>query len=324
MVDEFAEMLVARPELLDVFTAIGRLGRSLGIHLLLATQRLEEGRLRGLESHLSYRIGLRTFSGAESRAVLGVPDAAELPPVPGTGLLRTGPGDPVRFRAAYVSGPVTATAAAPPAIRPLDGGERAVPPAAPRPAGGRDSRSVLDLVVAGLAGHGAPARPVWLPPLEGPDAVGDLLGPVAADPRLGLVAAAYRPDPLRLPIGVVDRPREQRRDPLVVDLDGAGGHVAVVGAPRSGRTTLLQTVVAGLALTHTPREAQVLVVDLAGGGLAPLAGLPHVAACATRAEPDVVRRVVAHLADLLDRREAWWRDHGITDVAGLPQATASG
>ena len=58
---------------------IGRLGRSLGVHLLLASQRLDEGRLRGLDSHLSYRIGLRTFSAAESRAVLGVPDAYELP-----------------------------------------------------------------------------------------------------------------------------------------------------------------------------------------------------------------------------------------------------
>ena len=58
VVDEFSELLAARPELIDLFVAIGRLGRSLGLHLLLASQRLDEGRLRGLESHLSYRIGL--------------------------------------------------------------------------------------------------------------------------------------------------------------------------------------------------------------------------------------------------------------------------
>ena len=67
VVDEFSEMLTAKPEFIDLFVAIGRLGRSLGLHLLLASQRLEEGRLRGLESHLSYRVGLRTFS-ARSRA----------------------------------------------------------------------------------------------------------------------------------------------------------------------------------------------------------------------------------------------------------------
>ena len=62
VLDEFSELLSAKPEFIDLFVMIGRLGRSLGIHLLLASQRLEEGRLRGLDSHLSYRVGLRTFS----------------------------------------------------------------------------------------------------------------------------------------------------------------------------------------------------------------------------------------------------------------------
>src|SRR6185369_15614639 len=82
IVDEFSELLSARPDFIEMFVQIGRVGRSLGIHLLLASQRLEEGRLRGLETHLSYRIGLRTFSGVESRAVLGVPDAYHLPRSP--------------------------------------------------------------------------------------------------------------------------------------------------------------------------------------------------------------------------------------------------
>ena len=93
VVDEFSEMLAAKPEFIDLFVAIGRLGRSLGLHLLLASQRLEEGRLRGLESHLSYRVGLRTFCAQESRAVLGVPDAYELPPDPRPGLPQARPDD---------------------------------------------------------------------------------------------------------------------------------------------------------------------------------------------------------------------------------------
>ncbi|WP_243841385.1 FtsK/SpoIIIE domain-containing protein [Mycobacterium sp. DL592] len=56
VVDEFAELLHRQPEFADLFAMIGRVGRSLGVHLLLASQRLDEGRLRGLESHLSYRI----------------------------------------------------------------------------------------------------------------------------------------------------------------------------------------------------------------------------------------------------------------------------
>ena len=62
-----------------MFVQIGRVGRSLGVHLLLASQRLEEGRLRGLETHLSYRLGLRTFSSMDSRAVPRTADSAPNP-----------------------------------------------------------------------------------------------------------------------------------------------------------------------------------------------------------------------------------------------------
>ncbi|WP_078631970.1 type VII secretion protein EccCa, partial [Streptomyces resistomycificus] len=104
VIDEFSELLTAKPDFIEMFVQIGRIGRSLGVHLLLASQRLEEGRLRGLETYLSYRIGLRTFSAAESRAAIGVPDAYELPNVPGSGILKFGTGEMVRFKAAYVSG----------------------------------------------------------------------------------------------------------------------------------------------------------------------------------------------------------------------------
>ncbi|MGH2948781.1 MAG: FtsK/SpoIIIE domain-containing protein [Solirubrobacteraceae bacterium] len=79
IVDEFAELLTARPEFIDLFVGLGRVGRSLGIHLLLSSQRLDEGRLRGLESHLRYRLCLRTYSSTESKLVLGTPDAYLLP-----------------------------------------------------------------------------------------------------------------------------------------------------------------------------------------------------------------------------------------------------
>ena len=106
VVDEFSELLAAKPDFLDLFITMGRVGRSLGVHLLLASQRLEEGRLRGLDTYLSYRIGLKTFSVAESRIVLGVPDAFELPPAPGNGYLKFDTTGLVRFKSAYVSGPV--------------------------------------------------------------------------------------------------------------------------------------------------------------------------------------------------------------------------
>ena len=105
IVDEFAELLAARPEFIDLFVGLGRVGRSLGIHLLLSSQRLDEGRLRGLESHLRYRLCLRTYSAVESKLVLGTPDAYLLPSMPGLGYLKVDTEKYVQFRAALASGP---------------------------------------------------------------------------------------------------------------------------------------------------------------------------------------------------------------------------
>src|SRR6185437_14594891 len=159
VVDEFSELLAQRPELIDLMVTIGRLGRSLGLHLLLASQRLDEGRLRGLESHLSYRIALRTFSASESRAVLGVPDAHQLPPTPGSAFLAAGTDELVRFRGAYVSGaasPVAVPGAAwPSRAYPFVVGrvpEQAPPPTPHRAAD--EGPTVLETIIAALAGQG--------------------------------------------------------------------------------------------------------------------------------------------------------------------------
>ena len=106
IIDEFSELLGQHPDFAELFVAVGRLGRSLGVHLLLASQRLEEGRLRGLDSHLSYRIGLKTFSASESRQVIGTADAYHLPAKPGSGYMKTDADELIRFTASYVSGPV--------------------------------------------------------------------------------------------------------------------------------------------------------------------------------------------------------------------------
>ena len=84
IVDEFAELLAARPEFIDLFVGLGRVGRSLGIHLLLSSQRLDEGRMRGLESHLRYRLCLRTLSAVESARHAGRLPAARRCPASAT------------------------------------------------------------------------------------------------------------------------------------------------------------------------------------------------------------------------------------------------
>ncbi|MFB9311427.1 type VII secretion protein EccCa [Nocardioides plantarum] len=339
VVDEFSEMLSAKPEFIDLFVAIGRLGRSLGLHLLLASQRLEEGRLRGLESHLSYRIGLRTFSSQESRAVLGVPDAYELPAVPGLGYLKPDPTTLTRFKAAYVSGPPVSGRRAVP--RDEGGHVRGILPFTisevlslePEPEPVVDvvvaptdtQESLLDVAVDHMEGRGTAAHQVWLPPLDEPDTLDQLMGDLVEDPALGLVSPRWRElGGLVVPLGTVDRPREQRRDTLTFNLSGASGHVAVVGGPRSGKSTLLRTLVASMSLTTTPLESQFFILDFGGGTFSPLASLPHVAGVGTRSEPDVVRRIAAEVQGVVDRREAYFRANGIDSIETYRTRRAQG
>jgi S-DNA-T family DNA segregation ATPase FtsK/SpoIIIE len=331
VVDEFSELLSARPDFIDNFVQIGRVGRSLGVHLLLASQRLEEGRLRGLDTHLSYRIGLRTFSDMDSRTVLGVSDAFSLPRAPGHGFLRFGDEPMARFRSAYVSGVhragqdhgrqastheplglnVYSTTYVAPAIE--EETEDTVPEAVDDDAVGE---SLLDILVDRLTGRGVPAHQVWLPPLDVPPTLDQLFGDLVQDPARGLRPAAPEyVGALRAVFGVVDRPLDQRRDPLVLDLSGSAGHVAVCGGPQSGKSTALRSMIAGLSLTHTPRDVQFYCLDFGGGSLASLRDLPHVGGVAGRQNVGAVRRTVAEVATIIADRE---RRFAELDIDGMP------
>jgi DNA segregation ATPase FtsK/SpoIIIE, S-DNA-T family len=336
VVDEFSELLSQKPDFAELFVMIGRLGRSLHIHLLLASQRLEEGKLRGLDSHLSYRIGLKTFSAGESRSVLGVPDAYHLPSVPGSAFLKCDADEPIRFNASYVSGEYVKPRATSRSGRTSHLGVRApklftatpverdpapVVPVIdeehePESSSGPTKTTLLDVVVGRLRGHGRPAHEVWLPPLDASPAVNILL------PDSTWSNPQNVNGQLRLPIGVVDRPYDQRRDLLLIDLSGASGNVAVVGGPQSGKSTAIRTLIMAAAATHTPEQLQFYCLDFGGGTLTSLTNLPHVGSVAGRMDADRIRRTVAEVTGLLRERELRFRDLGIESMRDFRQRKA--
>ncbi|MFD9318434.1 type VII secretion protein EccCa [Streptomyces sp. NPDC060053] len=338
VVDEFSELLASHREFMELFVMIGRLGRSLGVHLLLASQRLDEGRMHQLESHLSYRIGLRTFSAMESRGVLGVPDAYELPPQPGSGFLKSGVEALARFRAAYVSGPYEERGGSANQARvasqlaPWTAGwvvprqaPELEPEPEPEPQPDEGGETLLSVAVGRLLGSGPPAHQVWLPPLDLPSTLDQVLPPLTPHHDLGLTTVGW---PLRgkltVPIGIIDRPFEQLRDLLTVDLSGVGGNVAIAGGPQSGKSTLVRALLAALALTHTPREVQFYCLDFGGGTLSGLAELPHMAGVASRLDTERVGRTIAEVTTLLAAREQFFLDHGIDSMATYRRRRAAG
>lgn len=352
VVDEFSELLAARPEFIDLFVQIGRVGRSIAVHQLLASQRLEENKLRGLDTFLSYRIALRTFSPAESRTVIGVPDAYELPTPPGNGYLKFDTTGMTRFKAAYVSGPWHGTSApVAPEERPVDDvvvehkgwsppvleftADYVMPVTAPvaetpaitqAPARGiepeevdeerdEEDETLLSIAVGRLKGHGWPSHKVWLPPLDDPPTMDQLLGGLVEVDGRGLQIAdpAHR-GRLAAPFGLIDRPRQQRRDPWWIRFDGSGGNLGVVGGPQAGKSMALRAGIAGMALTHTPQEVGFYCLDFGGGSLTSMRNLVHVGSVTGRLDVDRVRRTVAEIVSLRSSRERQFAELGVDSM----------
>ncbi|MFI5881750.1 type VII secretion protein EccCa [Streptomyces sp. NPDC051554] len=333
VIDEFGELLTAKPDFIDLFLSIGRIGRSIGVHLLLSSQRIEGGKLKGLDTYLSYRLGLRTFSADESRTVLDTTDAFHLPPLPGFGYLKVDTSHYERFKAGYVSGAYSGPvrrdtedtgplALEYPAYNTL-GQEESSSPAEPQMRRRETGLTEMAVMVRQIENADTQAvRQIWLPPLPGAVALDQVAGPVEVGAR-GMQLARRR-GPLQVPLGVLDDPARQWQGQWYLDLTVAGGHAAVIGGPQSGKTTLLRTLALSLALTHTPQEVGVYGLDLVGGGLQALSGLPHVGGVAGRADRERCARTVDSVRGMLDQREELFRRHHIDSLEQLRTLRAAG
>nr|WP_267880664.1 type VII secretion protein EccCa [Nocardiopsis alba] len=349
IIDEFSELLTAHPDFAELFVAIGRIGRSIGVHLLLATQRLEAGKIRGLESHLSYRVGLRTFSEAESREAIGVGDAYHLPPEPGSGYLKVDTSVFERFKAAMVSQPYV-----PPdpeeeteedvPVLPLlsfNGLDKAmgtdsslieslvqsmrIDAKEAKKEAKEESRTTLQVTIDRIVASGAErVRPVWLPPLPELLTFDTVLEHLGEGDGLDEEGVEPEPSEVRAVLGLTDIPREQKVVPTELDFTGGEGNVILLGGPQSGKSTLFRTMITSLAWRYPPGRVAVYAIDYGGGALQAMEDLPHVAGVAGRTDPERVQRVLIDVKTQLDRRQRLFRKHRLDSPAALRQARSEG
>jgi DNA segregation ATPase FtsK/SpoIIIE, S-DNA-T family len=276
VVDEFASLVEEVPEFVPGVVGIGMRGRSLGVHVVLATQRPGGVVTADMRANVNLRICLRVTAEAESQDVVDSPDAARITPRrPGRAFVRTGHADLTCFQAARVGWPrrseqpASRSAIDPVTIRPrlvAELGRQTEAATARSDDVDTDGCTDLSLLVAATtvaarrAGLDRPRRP-WLPPL--PDLV-----TVAELP-------ASRPgSPVSLPLGLVDRPDAQSQDAFEIDLE-ATGPIAIAGGVRTGRSTALRTMAAGLSVGAGPDSVHIYALDCGNRALAPLAALPH-------------------------------------------------
>ncbi len=277
VIDEFAALSAELPGFIPSIVGVAQRGRSLGVHLVLATQRPGPAVTDDIRANTNLRIALRVQEPAESVDVVGVPVAAGFPHGrPGRAALRLGASEVVVFQSACTALPARA------ATRPVDvhplGRSRSTDAAD----GPSELARLVDACVAAAAALSLPSpRRPWLDPLPA-------LVPLAELP-LGTVALADDPD---------------HQAQLATGWNRHRGHLLLTGSRRSGRTSALASLAVDLARRHSPEALHLLVADLGAGTLAPLQQLPHVGAVVLASEPERLARLARVLERELERRLA--------------------
>ncbi len=312
VVDEFAALKDELPDFVDGMVDIAQRGRSLGIHMVLATQRPAGVISDRIRTNTNLRLALRFSDTSDSQDVIGTNDAAR-PGLPrGRAFMRAGPGTLIEFQAAHASGrTLTEGGPAPITVRELDVSGEPV-----EEAGGRDrnASSPTDLMRVVATVHElqrdlrlpSPRRP-WLEPLPAVLTKADLAPYATADQT-----------PLRVPLGLLDEPRRQRQVLTSFDLE-RDGTLLVYGATGSGKTTLLRWIGAWLAERLSPDQLHLYALDFATRGLRPLAGFPHTGAVASGDEPDRAQRVLTYLRSEIERRKTLLAALGASTLAEYNQ-----
>jgi DNA segregation ATPase FtsK/SpoIIIE, S-DNA-T family len=312
IIDEFATVKAELPEFIDALVGVAQRGRSLGVHLVLATQRPQGAISDNIRANTNLRIALRVQEKTDSTDVIDVPDAAGIPrTAPGRAYVRLGPGEVVAIQTAlstgsrqeaalapvdvapYVYGPSprSATVPSPPDLGPLAPGALADADAA------TDGDTDLSVLVGAIndafarTGHPAPRRP-WPDPLPGDVDLDELIDRVADD--------GTRRPPEFVPLGLADDPDAQTQYPM--GWSAAEGNLIVYGIGGSGTTTTLSSLALSLARLYPADDLHLYAVDFGAGELGALEPLPHVGAVILANERERQTRLIRHLRAELDRR----------------------
>lgn len=314
IIDEFATLRAELPEFVASLVSIAQRGRSLGVHLVLATQRPSGAVDANIRANTNLRVALRVQAPADSTDVVDAPVAAGIPrELPGRAFLRRGEGDLVAVQTGFLSGPLVRSAS-PFRIEPLVGDPDGRRDGVHTVGSDRDEEEapteldcVVEAVVAAASALPMPRRP-WLddlPLVVSPGEVSDLVDPETSD-----LAS--------VPFLLGDDPSNQRR--VIRSWSPARGHLAVVGVRGSGVSTTLRSVIAGLGNGRETGDGRpvapwVFVADHGGGGLADIEGWPHVGCALEPMEGARHQRLMSLLEGEFDRR----RGMSLGEVSAEPQ-----
>ncbi len=297
VIDEFAALAGEMPEFVDGVVDIAQRGRSLGIHLIMATQRPAGVIKDNLRANTNLRIALRMADESDSRDVVDDEIAASFSPtVPGRAIAKTGPGRLVPFQSAYTGAWTTQDEATVAEVRVAElrfGSGAEWEPDRPAESdshaedlGPNDQKRIVSTLVraSDLAQLPRPRRP-WLDDLS---------------PLVNLRDLANDGD-ARIPMALMDVPEKQQQEAAVF-LPDRDGSLVIYGTSGSGKSTLLKTIGTAAGLRPERGRVQVYCLDFATGALGALAVLPHVGSVVDGGDVERIQRLLRTLDGEMDRR----------------------
>ena len=295
VVDEFAALAKEVPEFVDGVVDVAARGRSLGLHLILATQRPSGVIKDSLRANTNMRIALRMADADDSMDILGENTAAYFSPsIPGRGAAKTGPGRIQGFQTGYAGGWTTRTPQRPRIdIVEMDFGSGAaweqelVAVPVEESAGPNDiSKVVSNISLAAVELGVKPPRKPWLSELSGIYDFSKLPG--------------QRTDE-QLLLGVMDDPEHQAQPTVFFEPD-KDGNMAILGASGSGKSAALRTIAIAAAITPRGGPVQVYGIDAASNGLQMLEVLPHVGGIINAEDGERVGRLLRYVRGIIEER----------------------
>ncbi len=301
VIDEFAALADELPDFVTGLIGLAQRGRSLGVHLVLATQRPSGVISPEIRANTAVRIALRVTDPGESADVITADNAAGIDKdVPGRAFLRAGSAL-TEVQTARVSGPAPTGGGV--SVTLLDEWGRTPVGVHGEPAEKTDLQLLVDALreASARAGIDRPPSP-WLAPLPGLVAVDDL-------PAVGA-------KPQQIPIGLIDLPAAQQQETLLIDL-ALGGPTLVAGGPGSGRSCVLRAFAATAASRLDPAQLHLYALDCAGGSLRGLAGLPHCGAVVSGDDFTTAARLLARLSTAAQRRQRLLAESGSSTIEAL-------
>ncbi|NIK77497.1 S-DNA-T family DNA segregation ATPase FtsK/SpoIIIE [Paenibacillus castaneae] len=315
--DEFAELKQDQPDFMKELVSTARVGRSLGVHLILATQKPAGVVDDQIWSNSKFKICLKVQDEADSRDVIKRPDAAMIKE-PGRAYIQVGNDEIFElFQSAYSGADYDPNGQLKKNENKvkrlfkvsLNGRSEQIYPLEEEKIARNELPSQLHAMVEHITRTAAqfgiePIKGPWLPPLPNIVFFDKLI-------RNGYSKGAWAKQEklLRVPIGFMDDPRGQRQEPLEMDF-AAEGNLFVYGTPGTGKTIFLKTLCMSMALLYSPEDVHIYIMDFGGNTLKPFERLPHVGGIMTLEQEDKIDQFMLFLFRIMEERKEEFEKSG--------------